>query len=314
MILPFMKLKWISLSASTILMAYIFYYTNAHNKGFKKGIDFAGGTKIEMQKNEKVDIQKLKDFFQKNKIEATIQEAAKESKDVIKIEIDSKQEVDLQARAEKEKSKLNQADLSVNSIDYLKYLMVNQMSSKDPLKIVFLSASKVGPTIGAFLQKSAIKLLLIALVLIIFYVSFRFHFNFALGAMIALLHDLFMSLGLIGYLGIPLSIPVVAALLTILGYSINDTIVVFDRIRENTSGSDTVGIEHLVNKSITASLSRTLITSLTTLIAVGTVYLLGGEGLNDMAFVLILGVIIGTYSSVFIASPVVVIWNKFSNR
>ena len=111
-----------------------------------------------------------------------------------------------------------------------------------------------------------------------------------------------------------MSIPIIAALLTILGYSINDTIVVFDRIRENLRGNEKVNFESLVNKSINQSLTRTVITSATTLIAIVSVYLLAGENLRDMALVLIIGIIIGTYSSTFIASPIVVLWSKASHK
>jgi preprotein translocase subunit SecF len=172
----------------------------------------------------------------------------------------------------------------------------------------------VGPTIGKYLQTNALYLVGVALILITIYVAFRFRFNFALGALIASVHDLILTLGVIGVLQIPLSVPVVAAMLTILGYSINDTIVIFDRIRENVHGQEELGIEPVVDKSIMQSLTRTINVTGTTLVAILPIYLLGDEGLKDLAQVLIFGILIGTYSSNFVAAPIVVIWDNFMKR
>ena len=185
---------------------------------------------------------------------------------------------------------------------------------KENQPIEFASIDLVGPSIGAYLKKSAINVLFVTLGLIIVYVAFRFQFKFAIGAMLALLHDLFMTTGLIGLLQIPLSTPVIAALLTILGYSINDTIVIFDRVRENLKVNRGTALETVVNTSINESLSRTIITSVTTLLAVISVYLVATESLKEMAYVLIIGIIIGTYSSSFIASPVLIFWDKLFNK
>ncbi len=331
-----MKLKWISLAFSVALLGITFYLTLGAGSGFKQGIDFAGGIKLKIEQNEQVTIEKLREFFEKEKITAVVQSAGKEAADVIKVELGTQEETALAAKARELKDKLEKAraeeakktkkakksqkelakqneseEASASAVSYLLYSMKQDLGKGNPDAVKFISTNQVGPTIGKYLTESAVQLLLITLALITVYVAIRFRINFAAGAMLALLHDLFMTLGFIGLLQISLSIPVVAALLTILGYSINDTIVVFDRIRENDSSEEKVGFERTVDRSITESLSRTIITSVTTLIAVGSVYLLGGEGLKDMAAVLILGIIIGTYSSTFIASPVVVIGNKF---
>jgi preprotein translocase subunit SecF len=169
---------------------------------------------------------------------------------------------------------------------------------------------KVGPKIGKELIVDAISAIFWAIILILFYVMWRFEFKFALGAIIALIHDVFITLGIFSLLDIEISAPIIAAVLTIVGYSLNDTIVVFDRIRENLKvkqRESTVFI-NIVNKSLNETLSRTIITSLTTLIVVTILFFFGGEVLRSFAFALIVGIIIGTYSSIFVASPFVVEW------
>lgn len=312
--IPFMKAKWISLSTSILVIGFTFYYTNALGDGFRKGIDFAGGIKLEVEINEKVTVESLRGAFEKIEVAATVQKAGQGISNLAKIEIGAQQEIQLQADAENHRDELEQSEYSVNSVDYLKFLLVEELTPKDPSQVNIIGANHVGPTVGDYLRKSSIKLMLITLALITVYITFRFRFTYAIGALSALLHDLFMTLGFIGLLQVPLSIPVVAALLTILGYSINDTIVIFDRIRENMRGNEKVSFEKMVDRSINESLSRTIITSMTTLVAITSVYVLAGDNLKDMAFVLIIGIIIGTYSSSFIASPIVVIWNKISNR
>ena len=308
--IPFIKLSKISFTLSVLLLGYLAYYTFEKYAGLKMGLDFSGGIKVEIILNQKVTIEKLRSFFEKEKVEATVQVSSKEESGRGKIEINSKQDKIFEAEAEKNEQKLSEAGFSVNSIDHLKFLLIERLSPQDPNEIKFITADKVGPTVGTFLKRSAIRLLLISLLLITLYITFRFRLNFAIGALVALLHDLLMTVAFIGYFQIPLSVPVIAALLTILGYSINDTIVIFDRIRENLGGNDTLALESVVDRSINASISRTLVTSLTTLIAVGSVYLWGGEGLRDMAIVLLVGVVIGTYSSSFIASPTLVLGEK----
>jgi preprotein translocase SecF subunit len=167
---------------------------------------------------------------------------------------------------------------------------------------------KVGPSIGKDLRAKAAKAVIFAMIGICLYVSFRFEFRFAIAAIIALLHDVGISLGAIALTGRELSIPVIAALLTIVGYSINDTIVVFDRIREDRKLMRRAAPREIINTSINQTFSRTLLTSLTTLIVIMALYLFGGEVINDFAFVMLVGVISGTYSSIFIASPILLDW------
>jgi SecD/SecF fusion protein len=167
---------------------------------------------------------------------------------------------------------------------------------------------KVGPSIGKDLRDKAMKAVIFAMIGICLYVSLRFEFRFAIAAIVALLHDVLIALGAIALTGRELSIPVIAAILTIVGYSINDTIVVFDRIREDRKLMRKASYKEIINTSINQTFSRTLLTSLTTLIVVCALYFLGGEVINDFAFVMLVGVISGTYSSIFIASPILLDW------
>lgn len=169
---------------------------------------------------------------------------------------------------------------------------------------------KVGPKIGAELRSSAFWAILIALLGILMYISWRFEFMFAVGAIAALFHDVVITLGVFSVLGLEISLAIIAAFLTIVGYSLNDTIVVFDRIRENLKVLRRETYEAVVNTSINQSLTRTIVTSLTTLAVVTILYFFGGEVIHNFAFALIIGVVIGTYSSIFIASPIVVEWEK----
>ncbi|MGQ9799065.1 MAG: protein translocase subunit SecF [Ignavibacterium sp.] len=172
---------------------------------------------------------------------------------------------------------------------------------------------RVGPKIGAELKRDAVIAVLLSLLVILFYLGFRFKFVFAVGAVLALFHDVLITVGLyavlyglIPGLNLEIDLPVVAAFLTLVGYSINDTVIVFDRIRENIKIHKTMPLEELVNKSINQTMSRTIITGFTTLLAVFVLFLLGGDVLRAFSFTLLFGIIIGTYSSIFVASALVV--------
>ncbi len=171
-----------------------------------------------------------------------------------------------------------------------------------------LSEDKVGPKIGAELRSAALLAILVALFFILIYISWRFEFVFAIGAIVALFHDVMITLGFFSLLNLELSLAVIAAFLTIVGYSLNDTIVVFDRIRENMKSLRREKYNDIVNISINQSLSRTVVTSVTTMLVVVILYVFGGEVIHDFAFALMVGVAIGTYSSIFIASPILVEW------
>ena len=171
-----------------------------------------------------------------------------------------------------------------------------------------LRVERVGPAIGKDLKEKALWAFFYAMIGICVYISFRFEFKFAIAAIAALFHDLLVCFGAIAVTGREISLPVIAALLTVVGYSINDTIVVFDRIREGRRLMRKADYNTIINMSINQTLGRTVLTSLTTLLVVATLYLLGGEVINDFAFVLMVGIVVGTYSSIFIASPILVDW------
>lgn len=166
----------------------------------------------------------------------------------------------------------------------------------------------VGPKVGKELQSKATQAIIYALIGILIYISIRFEFRFAVGAVVALIHDVLITLGAFSLTGFEITLPVVAALLTIVGYSLNDTIVVYDRIREDRRKLYGRSFVEIVNTSINETLSRTIMTSLTTLIVVICLFFFGGEVIRDFAFALMVGIIIGTYSSIYVASPLVVEW------
>jgi preprotein translocase subunit SecF len=166
----------------------------------------------------------------------------------------------------------------------------------------------VGPKIGGELRSAAGQAIIFALVLILVYITIRFEFRFAVAAIVALVHDVLITLGVFSIADFEVSLAVIAAFLTIVGYSLNDTIVVFDRIRENLRTPARKGYDVVLNRSINQSLSRTIITSGTTLVVVFVLYLFGGEVLRDFSFALVIGVLIGTYSSIFVATPLLVEW------
>jgi preprotein translocase subunit SecF len=168
----------------------------------------------------------------------------------------------------------------------------------------------VGPKIGGELKSAAVNSLFAALVLIVLYITIRFVFRYGIAAIVALVHDVVITLGIFSLLDKEVSLTIIAAFMTIIGYSLNDTIVVFDRIRENMSLRRKESYEGIINRSINETLSRTLVTSLTTLMVAGTLFVLGGAVIHDFAFALVMGVLIGTYSSIFVASPVLVWWYR----
>ena len=206
--IQFMKLKWVSLIASTIVISAALYYVYVEKHGYRKGIDFSGGIKLEIELNNKVTVEKLRDSFKKLKVDATVLKAGKGLDNVAKVEIGSQDGSNSGKKAEKDKKFPESGKYSANSVDYLNYLLSLDLGVE---KVNFISASHVGPTVGDYLQKSAVKLLLMTVIFITVYITIRFQLDFAIAAMIALFHDLFITMGFIGVFQVPLSIPVVAA-------------------------------------------------------------------------------------------------------
>ncbi len=265
--------------------------------GPRYGVDFRGGTFMELRFEDKANPQKPIDIPVKE-VRQVFSDYG-QGKAEIK-HYGSSQEiavrVDLTERTGKFES------------DVLKGL-----SQKFPdYNVIEMRKETVGPKVGKELVGAAIKAILVAMVLILIYVMFRFELRFGVGAVLALAHDVIITMGVFSLLNLEISIAIVAAVLTIIGYSLNDTIVVYDRIRENLKNfkRQTLTYPKIINRSINETLSRTIITSGTTMIVVVVLFFFGGEVIKNFAFALIVGIFIGTYSSIFIASPLLVEWER----
>jgi preprotein translocase SecF subunit len=264
--------------------------------GPKLSIDFKGGTMIAVNYTEPVDINEVRSALNQVNIDgqtfdfskAEIKHFGDESNVAVRLpNMDDEPE----QFAHKFVAKMMEAFPSLVPDDRSKFI---------------LSIDKVGPKIGAELSGDAVMAIFSTLVLILIYISIRFEFKYAVGAIAALAHDILITLGIFSLLDFEVSLAVIAAFLTIVGYSLNDTIVIFDRVRENVKGLKNATLSSVINESINQSMSRTIITSLTTLFVVLVLFIVGGEVIHTFAFAMIVGVIIGTYSSIFVASPVVI--------
>ena len=260
--------------------------------GINLGIDFKGGTAVGVSFSEEISIQEVRASLKNVSVENKIYDLSGEEikyfgeKNDIMIKIKS---LDNQPE--------NFGQIVINHL----YGSLNEKAPKDKNEFI-LSLGSVSPKVGSELSGKALWSVISALVLILFYISVRFEFKFALGAILALIHDVVITLGVFSLTGYEITLSTVAAFLTIVGYSLNDTIVILDRIRENMKSSGTVMFEATINKSINQSLSRTLITSLTTLLVIMVLLIYGGEVIRPFSFTMLVGVIIGTYSSIYIAS------------
>ena len=286
--------KFTILLSSALILASIF--SLVINKGPELSIDFKGGTLIAVNYTKPVNINDLRSKLKSVNISgqnfdfssAEIKHFGNESSVALRI-----------ANIENEPE-----NFSSQLIEVLK----NSFPDGYPKNKndFILSIGKVSPKVGSELSGKAIMAIIYAITLILIYISLRFEFVFAIGAIAAIAHDVTITLGIFSILGYEISLPVVAAFLTIVGYSLNDTIVIFDRIRENLKTIKKDSIIDTVNKSINESLSRTIVTSLTTFFVVLILYFFGGEVIRYFSFALIIGVLVGTYSSIFVASLIVV--------
>ena len=251
-------------------------------KGLNYGIDFKGGTLIEVRiQNNDIRVSDIRDSLNKlNLGDVNVKNFGEKSDFLIKIE-----------------KKLNNNETLISEIKTSLDQDLNE-------EVNYRRVESVGPKVSAELLKSGIISIGLALLMMLFYIWFRFEWQFSLGSIIALFHDVIITLGVFSILSIEINLSIVAAVLTIVGYSMNDTVVIYDRIRENLSKFNKLEIDQVSNLSVNETLSRTLITSVTTLLALLSIFILGGEILKGFSFAMILGVIIGTYSSIFVASPV----------
>ncbi|MEA1882198.1 MAG: protein translocase subunit SecF [Candidatus Marinimicrobia bacterium] len=281
------------LSAFIILAGVISLVVNG---GPKLSIDFKGGTLVSVQYTEAMDVTAVRSAMGEVNIDGQSFDFSREeikhfgSPEAILIRVPHIEDAP--------------QNFAQKIVDHL----YNAFPGKVPeSKTDFiLGKGTVSPKIGSELSGKAVMAIVSSLGLILLYISIRFEFRFALGAIAALAHDVLVTLGIFSLLGYEISLPIIAAFLTIVGYSLNDTIVIFDRIRENVKASKRETYHTIINHSINDSLSRTIITSLTTFLVVFVLFLFGGEVIHNFAFAMIIGVIVGTYSSIYIASPIVV--------
>tara|TARA_B100001741_G_scaffold300353_1_gene287521 strand:- start:144 stop:1070 length:927 start_codon:yes stop_codon:yes gene_type:complete len=288
------------ISALLIIIGAVSLITNG---GPKLSIDFKGGTLVAVNFTEPVDINKIRSSISSVSIDGQNFDFSKEE---IKHFGDESNVAIRIASLENEPPRFaNRVAESLASI--YPNLLPSEKSD------FILSIDKVGPKVGAELSSDAILAILYALGFILIYISIRFELKYAIGAIAALTHDVLITLGVFSILGYEISLAVIAAFLTIVGYSLNDTIVIFDRVRENVKSLKGSSMESVINQSINDSLSRTIVTSLTTFLVVFILFLVGGEVIHTFSFAMIVGVIIGTYSSIFVASPIVIKMDKKQN-
>ena len=282
------------LLSSALILAGIF--SLIINNGPKLSIDFKGGTLIAVKYTKPININ---DFRSKlSDVNISGQKFDFSSSEIK--HFGNTSSVALRIASIEEEPE----NFSRDMIEVLKNFYPNSIP-EDKTDFV-LSKDKISPKVGSELSGKAVMAIIYALSLILIYISLRFEFIFAIGAIAAIAHDVIITLGIFSILGYEISLSVIAAFLTIVGYSLNDTIVIFDRIRENIKTLKRGSIVDTVNKSINESLSRTIVTSLTTLFVVLILYFFGGEVIHTFSFALIVGVLVGTYSSIFVASLIVV--------
>ena len=256
-------------------------------KGLNLGVDFKGGTLIELRtENSITTIAEIRQsFLQMNLGDVAVKKFGKENDYLVKIEI-------------------------TKSDDQNFIKLINDKLSADLGSAVdFRRVENVGPKVSKELLRSGLLAITLSLAAMLFYIWIRFEWQFSLGAIIALIHDVIITVGIFSFLAYEVNLSIVAAVLTIVGYSMNDTVVIFDRIRENLKKYSKISITEISDLSTNQTLSRTLITSVTTLLALFSIYIFGGAILKGFSFAMIIGVIVGTYSSIFVATPILIYTN-----
>ncbi len=274
-----------AISLFLVVLSWVLIFT----KEFNYGIDFAGGTLIQIQYTQKAPIAEIREILSKEVIYegASVTYFGSDDEIIIRTKTDSK-------------------SLGVDMGDQIRTLLQKTQGFKEIRRV-----DMVGSKVGSELRESGIMALLLAIIGILVYVSIQFEWRFAVASVIALVHDVSIAVGAVSLLSVEFSLDTIAAILTILGYSINDTIIVFDRIREGIREGKESNLALIIDESVTKTLSRTTLTSLTVFFVVFTLYLFGGEIIKGFSFPLLVGVAVGTYSSIFIAAPITM-WLKFS--
>lgn len=276
--------KFLGISAVFLIVSLVVFFA----KGLNYGIDFSGGNLFQLKFEKSITLNQINNNL--DEIAKTIHQVNPNSR---KVQISEDNTVIIRTPELKESQK-------TEVLNNLKKIGNFEIDKEE----------KVGASVGEELKTSAILALSIGAVLIILYITFRFEFTFAVAAVVALFHDLIIAIGVIALLGYEIDTPFIAAILTILGYSINDTIVVFDRIRENMKRKNRGTFEQCLDKSVNQVMIRSLNTSVTTLFAIIAILVFGGDSLKTFIMTLLIGILAGTYSSVFIATPLVYIFDK----
>lgn len=273
----------IVVSMILVLSSYVLLAT----KGLNYGVDFAGGTIIQVKYEKVAPIDEMREKLKINEIfdGASISEFGSIDEVVIRM-------------------KTSTSNVTVDIGD------IARETLKDTGNFEIRRVDIVGPKVGNELKEKGVMSLLLAILGILIYVAFRFEWRFAVASIVALVHDVSIALGAIALVGLDVNLDVLAALLTILGYSLNDTIIVFDRIREGVVENRGMKLSEIIDESITRTLARTTLTSLTTFFVVFTLFMFGGEIIHPFAFTLLVGIVVGTYSSIFVASPIL-LWFGF---
>ncbi len=272
------------LSLTVFALALVVLFT----KGLNYGIDFAGGTLIQVKYETKAPINEVREALKANK----------EFESASVTFFGSDEEIVI-------RSKVSSGALGVDVGDTVRGLL------QDTGTFEVRRVDMVGAAVGSELREQGLLAMVLSLLGILIYVSIRFEWRFALASILALVHDATITMGLIAFFEFEVNLDILAAILTLLGYSINDTIIVFDRIREGINTVKDSRLETIIDESVTRTLSRTTLTSMTTFLVILTLYLFGGEIIHGFSFTLLVGVIIGTYSSIFVASPILM-WLGFS--
>ncbi|MBE8222168.1 MAG: protein translocase subunit SecF [Bdellovibrionales bacterium] len=280
----FLKLTPFFLTISSLIVIISFFIIN--KKGFNYGVDFSGGTELQVQFSKKVDDNSIRTFLSTQKIK-NFNVQSFDGKNEFLIRIDSLNDKKLKKLTDNFRSKFSSKGFVMRRVD------------------------SVGPQIGSELKKKGLLALFYSLLIILIYVGLRFDYEYAPGAVICLFHDTIITLGIFALLQREVNLQTLAAVLTIIGYSLNDTIVTFDRIRENLALYRDKAFPWIVNRSLNDVLSRTILTSLTTGLAVFAMYFWADGVIRDFAFTLGIGIVVGTYSSVYIASPLVQFMARF---
>jgi preprotein translocase subunit SecF len=288
----FLKYRFVAIGLS-IGLFILFMAATYLQGGFNYGVDFSGGVKITAKFENGIDAAKIRAELSKNQLDASVQQIGKDE--------ENQYVVATKIIAENESTdKTN---------DKLQNILKKAFS-----KTVIVSVDSVGPVMGSSLKKSAYYGFVAAFILMLIYLAFRFEFKYSVGAIVAIFHDCLLAFAFCGITQTPINMPVFSAILTLAGYSVNDTIVIFDRIRENMNVKSKMTFIEVINKAMTQMLGRTIITSVLTLFTVVAIYLFGGEVLESFGKVLIFGMIIGCYSTIYIASPIVVWWERLTSK